>query len=475
MTGDAAGSTLAFFVLAISACREGPAPAVPARSFASAAVAVAPPPPLAVSRFDVPLSYDFTQVLATVERVVPMTFGSLADVKSVGDSDRKRYAYVATRGPFTAFARGGEVHLRTTLTYTARGSYKPRIGPALSATCGESGARPRIVAELVAPVTVTSNWHLKSKARIATLAPASAEDRDRCRLSFLSIDVTERVLGAARKGIEARLTAIDAKVATVDLSTRAAGWWTHLNAPIRLADGVWLLLQPEQLRLKGVRGEGHTLTVAAGLDAFPTVLTGARPLPLVRPLPPLGNDTGTAGFRVALEGTIDYATASRALTSQLRNKTVAIASRTVRVGAVTASRRRDGRLALTVGFTGDAVGDVQFVGTPRMNRTTDQIVVSDLDFDLSTNSTIVNAYAWLRSDVLLAFFRERARLPSAPVIAHGTRLIEQGINRTVAGVLTLAGSVDSLVVLGVYVEPRGLTVRALVTGDASVAVRPKRR
>jgi hypothetical protein len=49
-----------------------------------------------------------------------------------------------------------------------------------------------------------------------------------------------------------------------------------------------------------------------------------------------------------------------------------------------------------------------------------------------------------------------------------------GLNRTVGGVLTLAGRVDSLVVLGVYVEPRGVTVRALVVGDASAAVRPKR-
>ncbi len=471
----APGTVLAVMAMAVSACREGRAPAVPARAVASVESSVmAPlPPPPTVSRFDVPLSYDFTQVLKTVERVVPTTFGSLADVKSMGNGDRKHYAYVATRGPFTAFARGGEVHLRTVLTYTARGSFKPPIGPSMSATCGASGERPRIVAELVAPVTLTANWHLRSKARIATLAPASTAPRDRCRISFLSIDVTERVLEAARKGIEARLPAINEKVGAVDLTARATGWWNHLNAPIRLADGVWLLLQPEQLRLKGVRGEGHTLTVAAGLDAFPLVVTGARPARVAPPLPPLGNDTGAAGFHVALEGTIDYATASRALTSQLRDKTVAIAQRTVRVGAVTASRRGDGRLGLKVAFTGDAVGDAQFVGTPRVNRATDQIVVSDLDFDLATNSTLVNAYAWLRSDVLLAFFRERARLPSAPVIAQGTRLIEQGLNRTVGGVLTLAGRVDSLVVLGVYVEPRGLTVRALVTGDATVAVRPR--
>ena len=423
----ASGGLVALLAV-MAACREGAGPAVSARSALGAGTSMpAPPVPPAptMSRFDVPLAYDFTEALTRVERVVPKTFGSLAEMKPTGTGSRTRYAYVATRGPFTAFARDGEVHLRTTLAYTARGSYAPPFGPTLSASCGTGAVRPRIVAELVAPLTLVANWHLRSKARIASLAAASTDARDGCRFSFLSIDVTGRVLDAARQGIEKHLHDIDATVGAVDLTRQATGWWTHLNAPIRLADDVWLLLRPSRLRLMGVHGEGRTLNVAAGLDAYPLIVTGPRPTLIVPPLPPLGTDTATAGFHVALEGTVDYATASRALTSQLRGKTVAIAGRTVRVGAVTASRSIHGRLALTVAFTGDAVGDVQFVGTPRMNRATDQMVVSDLDFDLTTNSQLINAYAWLRSDVLLGFFRERARLPSAPVIAQGTRLIEQ--------------------------------------------------
>ena len=472
MSHLAPGSVLALLAVAAVACSTDRAPV--ARAPAATVAAPAPHAPT-LSRFDVPLAYDFTDVLRTVERVVPATFGSLAEVKRVGDGDRKHYAYVATRGPFTAFAHGAEVHLRTTLSYTARGYYKPPLGPTLGASCGADGPRPQIVAELVAPLTLTPDWHLRSKARIASLAPASTDERDKCRISFLSIDVTGQVVAAARKGIETHLADIDAKVGAVNLTNQATGWWAHLNAPIRLTDGVWLLLQPQQLRLKGVTGERHLLNVAAGLDAFPVIVTGPRPNPVVPPLPRLGSDSGAAGFHVQLEGTVDYTTASRALTKELGGKTVAISGRTVRVRALTATRSKGGRLALSVAFTGDAVGDVQFIGTPRFNRATDQIVVSDLDFDLTTNSNLINAYAWLRSDVLLGFFREKARLPSAPVIAQGSRLIEIGLNRTVGGVLALAGRVDSLVVLGVYVEPRGLTVRALVVGDASVAVRPRKK
>jgi len=466
------GVALAPLLLVALACREEREPVARARSTAVAARAPAAP---TLSRFDVPLAYDFTDVLRTVERVVPSTFGSLSDVKRAGDGDRTHYAYVATRGPFTAFAHGTEVHLRTTLSYTVRAYYKPPIGPTLGASCGTHDPRPRIVAELVAPLTLTPDWHLRSAARIASLAPASASDRDKCRISFLSIDVTAQVLDAARKGIGKHLRDIDDKVGAVNLTNRATDWWARLNAPIRLAEGTWLLLQPRQLRFKGVTGERHVLDVAAGLDAVPVIVTGPRPNHRVLPLPPLGNDSGAAGFHVSLEGTVDYATASRALTTELGGRTVTIGRRTVRVRSLSATRSTGGRLALSVSFTGDAIGTVQFIGTPRFNRATDQIVVSDLDFDLTTDSQLINAYAWLRSDVLLGFFREKARLPSAPVVAQGARLIERGINRTIGGVLTLAGRVDSLVVLGVWVEPRGLTVRALVVGDASVAVRPKRR
>src|SRR5215204_6425247 len=86
-----------------------------------------PPPPQTLSRFNVPIEYDFTPVMTTVERVVPKTFGSLDTVKEVPGEDRRHYAFVATRSPFTAFVVGSQVHLRTTLSYAARGFYKPLV------------------------------------------------------------------------------------------------------------------------------------------------------------------------------------------------------------------------------------------------------------------------------------------------------------------------------------------------------------
>ena len=86
-------------------------------------------------------------------------------------------------------------------------------------------------------------------------------------MSFLKLDVTDRVIDAARNAITGKLADIDRRVAGIDLTKKATGWWGHINKPIRLTDDVWLLLQPKQLRLIGVSGEKQVFTVQAGLDA----------------------------------------------------------------------------------------------------------------------------------------------------------------------------------------------------------------
>ena len=450
----------------------------PARSGAPAVARVAPAAPAApMSRFAVPLDYDVTPVLAIVERVVPRTFGSLDSVRQIGDDRRKHYAFVATRGPFVATIAGPEVHMRATLAYAARGYFRTPLGATLQAGCGagEAGAaRPHVVVELVAPLTLSPNWHLRSTSRLATLAPASTLPVDRCRVGILNFDVTDRVVDAARRALTQHLPDIDRKVAGVDLTQQATGWWSAMNRPIHLTDRVWLLLGPQQLRVGRVGGAGHILTVEAGLDAYPKIVTGAEPPTPAVPLPPLAREVRGSGFAVLLEGLIDYGTASRAVTAALRGRSVTQAGQTITVQSVTAAPADPGRLALTVAFTGAAEGTLRFVGTPRIDAQAAQVEVPDLNYDLRTDSRVVNAAAWLGSDALRTLFRERARVPVAPALARGRTLLLSGLNRTIANVLTLSATVDSVAVQGVYVTEPGSSCTRARRGQARASVRQAR-
>lgn len=376
-------------ILAMHGCsRERPATAT-----APTLDSLPPPPPLAPSRFNIPLLYDYTPILSVVERVVPRRFGDIDSVHMVADDENRHYAYEAQRGPFTAFVRDHEMHLRATLTYAARGYYKPRFAPTIGAGCGGDtpAERPRVTVELVTPLTLTPDWHLSSHARVVRLAPASNTDRDRCTVSIIHYDVTQRVVDAARSALTSQLPNIDRKIASVDLTDRFQEWWTLLNRPIRLADNVWLLLGPERLRLGNVNGSdlGNHLVVDAGLDAHPRIVTGTEPHILAPPLPPLGHDTASAGFHVVLEGTIDYATASKAVADALKGKSITEAARTVTVQDVSVSPRPRGQLALAIQFIGDAAGTLVFIGTPKYDRQSGQLTVPNLDYDLTTDSDLI--------------------------------------------------------------------------------------
>ena len=427
----------------------------------------------ALSRFSVPLEYDVTAVLRLVDSIVPRTFGSMNEVRNVNGDSRKRYAFEATRGRFTAFASGREMHLRATFAYRARGYYKPPIGPTLSAGCGSASERPRIVVELATPLTLTPDWHLATRARLVTIRPASTRDRDRCDVSFLDIDVTDRVIGAARTALAGKLPDIDRKVGTVDLTNRVNGWWELLYRPIRLTDSVWLALYPERLRIGTVSGEEHVLTVPVTLDARPRIVTGTAPDIDVPPPPPLSKDTVGEGFRIEMDGVVDYGTATRAVTSALAGREFARAGRSVTVSDVSVLPASRGRLLLGIAFVGDASGRLQLVGTPRYRAAEGIVDVPDLDFDLDTDSRLVSAYAWLRSDELRATIRDRARVPVQPALDKGRQLLLSGLNRKLGDAVTLSATVDSVAVKGLYVTRAALVVRAEATGQARVTVKQR--
>jgi hypothetical protein len=470
MHGAARSALLLMGMTVVAGCRKDGRPA----SDAARETFVPPPPlPAVVSRFDVPLEYDFTPVMKIVEKAVPIVIGSLDSVRVAGTDSSKHFAFTATRGPFTAVAEGNVVRLSATFWYAAKGYYKPPIGPTISAGCGTGEERPRITVDLITPITLTENWHLKSSASIAKLGPTTEEPRDKCRVTFLRFDVTERVAEAAYRGLAALLPTIDKRVAKVDLTKHAKGWWNALNRPIRLTDSVWLVLGPRQLRMGRVRGVGHQLIIQAGLDASPQVITGSRPRETSSPLPPLLHDTIPNGYHIMIDGLVDYGTASRGLTAAMHDRTFERAGKTIHILDVTAQPSDSGRLSISVRFEGDTEGHLRLTGVPVYDSASGEMRVPDLDYDLQTSDQLVNAYAWLRSDDLRARLRDAMHVSVQPALDRGKDLLRKGLNRTVGKSLRLSAEVDSVALRGVYVLRTGLLVRAEAIGNAGVAVRQR--
>lgn len=429
-------------------------------------------PSLPPSLVDAPITYDLTPAIATLESSVPRRFGDINDRRRTGSNRRVHTAFAAEREPFTVRFDGNTIRVRTVLQYSGRGWYDASLGADLHGSCGMGVERPRAVIEMATTLRLTANWRLRGRSTLTRVAPFSEERRDQCKVTVFKIDVTDRVVNAARNELTKRLTLVDQKIATADVRTPIDRWWRLLQRPIRLSDSVWLLLQPRGVHVGPITGTGPMVAVDVGLAGEPRVVTGPRPPDGTDSLPPLQQErkAHAQSLHVLLEGELGYDVANAILRKNVVGKRIHRGARWVTIRDAQLSGIGGGRVALGVRFDGAASGLVYFVGTPRFDPATRQLYVPDLAYDVRSADMLVRGLEWLRRDDFQNLLRSRARFPVADLVEQARQRLERGMNRRLGQNATLVTQIATGDVLAVRATSRGILVRASANGSARLEV-----
>ncbi len=428
-----------------------------------------------VSMVAVPISLPISRLSALLEDAVPQTYGDIDQKESLPGSDRTALAFHLDRAPFRVSMRGDTATITTTITYAVRVFYDPPVLPEMSGSCGtdDDASRPRLAVTLRAPVSLDREWRIRSDVRVGSIGPATSSDRDRCTVTFLSLDVTGKIVDAARNFLEDHANAIDSLAAGADLRSSFSEWWRTLEEPIHLTDSLWLAMRPESVRRGSIRGEGDSLEIALALRAHPTFLYGPRPEPAHQDLPPLDTGGVADGLDLRVEARADYAATSGLLSDQLAGKAIEHDGRRVQIRSVAVFGVGGGRLGVEVGVTGDVSGRLYLVGTPVIDPSTGRVSVPDLDFDVATLNVVAAAAAWLRADELRDLLRDKANWSAAPAVDFLSGWLVKGLNRDLSDDLRVQGTVEDVHILGVRATREALFVSVSATGTAELFVRTK--
>jgi hypothetical protein len=428
--------------------------------------------PLPPARLAAPVVYDLEGVIRELEEAIPRRFGSLEDRRPHPSHDRVQVAFEAERTPFQADLQGETARIVTTISYAGRAWYDPPLLPAVSAGCGEDDEeRPRVRVSLSSRLELDPGWTLRSRARVDTLTALSEEDRDRCRVTPLQVDVTGVVLRAVRGALEARTGEIDQRVAEVDVRSRLQEVWHTLEDPVELTDDVWLQVNPTAVVQGPTRGEGSRVTIEVGMMAAPVIHLGPPPEATRSELPELQAGEVEETARILLEGRLHYPETGALLTRELGDREIDLTGRLFRVRSLGLQGIGDGRVALEVDFEGAARGRLFLVGRPSLDQDAGEIHVPDLDFDLDTRNLLVGGFAWLAQERLKEFLRERARIPVSRVMEPAREQLLRGINRDLSDAVTVEGEVLSTRLLEVTALREALVVRAEADARAAFVVR----
>lgn len=454
---------------ALTACERGPVVEAPEPT---AVADVDSLPTLPASIIDAPITYDLTPVLAELEKAVPKSFGSLTNRIPHPTNKRVHFAFEAKREPFKIALDGDTVRMTGIISYAGKAWYNPPIGPDVSASCGANGDRPRARIEIVTPMRLTPDWKLRSRTAVRVVEPFTDTERDQCEVTVLKIDVTEKVIEAARGMLTRNTRTIDAKVATIDLRAKFEEWWDIIQRPINLTDSVWLVIAPKGVQVEPVSGKRKLLSTGVGLLAEPRIVVGNKPAVTDLPLPRnVAASGGSEGFHILIEGVLEYGLASSLLTQELRGQKVTKGGRTITVERARMFGLGAGRIALEVDFGGSTRGRIYFVGTPHYDYAGDRLYVPDLEYDVGTTHLLVRGFAWLKHDDLRNYLRNKARWPVGGLIRQGEAQLVKGLNQELSPGVRLSGNVGEVEVVGVRAGRDAVRVRAHADGKVRLDVR----
>lgn len=268
---------------------------------------------------------------------------------------------------------------------------------------------------------------------------------DPCQITFLGFDITDRVVAGMNGELLKATQALEQQVRDAALlRPRAEAVWRSAQAPQELAPGIFLLLNPERLRLAPIRSEGRTLVLTPSLLARPSIVLGSRPDPGTRPLPPLEPGLPVApGFRVRLDLDLPFQEATRQLRSQVQGRTFTteqgrfeILDALVEGGA--------GKALLTVQVKGRVDGRLSLAGRPVFDPLTGAVHLEDLDYTLESRSWFTRFGEWLFRSSLRRTLQEKANWFLEKSLADLRSQIQAGLNREVVPGIRLKGELAVL-------------------------------
>jgi hypothetical protein len=115
-------------------------------------------------------------------------------------------------------------------------------------------------------------------------------------------------------------------------------------------------------------------------------------------------------------------------------------------------------------------GRIFLTGTPRLDVSTRQLTVPDLDFDAGTRNLLTRGLSWWQGDAVRNLLRAKAVIPDSAALAGIERLAQHGLNRELTTGVQLEVTLTSSRGMAVWATREHLVVRALAEGQARLAV-----
>jgi hypothetical protein len=438
-----------------------PVPAAPVPVVSAPATALPPLPPAVIP-------VQVTYVLRAMHPVLDSLFPARdsltrAACEAVGGAVCHQYVY--RRDPLRVRGSGDSLFIDTRLAYRAQ--VRLPVGGRL-ASCGYA---PEAMRRASVAMRTALYWRRDWRIGVRGLRFVAGLE-DPCKVTALGLDATpllQQVVDGQMTVFAAQADSLIPQVA--DFRPLADSLWRSFLAPTAMdsTGALWLLMEPEGVRVTPFAGTGPAITTTLTLTARPRIVAGARPASRAWALPTLTLGAATGDFRVPVEVVLPYAEVERQATALLAAETAGASVVVERV----AVRGTGDTAVIALGVRGALRGELTLAAVPRWDAGSRTLLLEGLDWSLQSRGLLSRVTSTLAAPLVARAVRQATgggRIPLGAQLDTVRAELLRTLNAPLAPGVVMGSSVQPVQVEGIWAGPTSFVVRAAVVGRAGVWV-----
>ena len=413
-----------------------------------------------------PIRINLEPIFQSVERAAPKTPPGVETWTPLPSPPGAVYRFNLYRDSFNFRISRNRISLHTIAHYWLEVGLKagPYVKGVGSCGLGQEGFR-RVLLGTQADLNLTPTWGLDLKVQLDDPAALSP-----CAITFLNYDITDQVTAGMKENLLKATTAMEQQVRdSAMLRQKAEAVWTQALQPMPLAEGVWLSLNPERIRLAPWTLQGRVLILTPELQVRPVITLGDMPALQARPLPPLESSIQAIapGFKVRVNADLPFEHATAQLRRQVQGKCFDTDQGSFEVLDATV-RGQNGKAILELSLKGKIDGRLALQGRPTFDPINGTLQIQDLDYTLESRSWITQFGEWLFRSTLKKTIQEKANWFMDKSLKDVKTLAQEGLNRPLAPGLSINGTLEDMTLGQPLVLPDRFRVEASISGNVEV-------
>jgi len=373
------------------------------------------------------------------------------------------HQYVYRREPLRLRGEGNRLFIDTDLSFRAQLGV---VGGARVASCGYAPEPMRR-----SSLSMSTALYWRRDWRIgAQDTRLAATLLDPCKVTVLGVDARKSLQNILDRQLGTFAAQADTTIPQVaDFRPLADSLWRSFLEPTALdsLSSLWLVLDPEAVRVTPFVGNGVNITTTLVLYARPRVVAGGKPMVRPRPLPALALGTAPAEFSVPVTVELPFVEMARRATLQLTEET---RNESVKVDSVFVRGVGD-TVLVDLAVSGALRGRLQLASRPRWDAVARELRLDDLDWTLQSRGALSRVKATLATPLVALAVRRATgggRLPLGAQLDSARVELLTKLNGTLSPGVVMGSSVREVQITEVSTTPTGIVVRAKLTGQSGV-------